>query len=430
MKNPASTPAAAPKAPTGDASTAAAPTGTPKMSAAPKTSTPKSAGTTAPDSASTTAPAMSAAPKAPNAMGKDEHTDVNKGDVIGIQNKKKISSDTKPLSYKRRVGSQPKAAASTGDPKFMRSKIKANRGEIGKDEDGPSLNYASFNKPNSEKRKESEANAQTIDYSNMNAKNPTPKVWTGAKAKQVAVRKEIDRKANQTASEYFKEKYAKKAMKDPVKAKSVKSAIKRIPRNMIGKSEAIEASLNTPFVPRFLDLQELAKSSPKEVLAEISLAKMAEIIGKLAKDQTVTPEDVKSLQSLRSTYAKAEGYLKFGDHVPSEEPPRNKDKDPEEIKAEGSGGDVSKEELAPGDPNASAAPGQMGTDDRSMIKEELKAEFKPKFYKSALDKEEKGSDVSAEEDRKSKGLQSKLMHGDSKKVHGKKTKHKRGGHGS
>jgi len=319
MKNPTSTPA--PTAPEQPSTQATAP---------------KSTAATAPKSTATTAPKIPTAPKAPNAMGKDE--------------------------------------------------------------DGPTLDYSKFNKP---KAKESGTPTGSLDYGSMKTK-PAPKPWAGAKAKQQEVRAKVDQQMSQTASEYFKEKFGKTALDPRAKAKSIKSAIKRVPRKMIGKDETkpglkiakneeIEQSLNTPFIPRFLNLQKLAKTSPKEVLAEISLAKMAEIIGKLAKSQSVTPEDVNSLQKLRASYAKAEkGYIKYGDHVPSEEPPRNEDKDPKEVDAEGSGGEITKEELAAGDPNEGTTAGQIGTQS-DMIKEELKTEFKPKFYKGEKEECEKGA---------------------------------------
>ena len=50
------------------------------------------------------------------------------------------------------------------------------------------LDYSKFNKPDSEKRKESEANARTLDYSKMVTPENKIKPWTGAKAKGDAAR--------------------------------------------------------------------------------------------------------------------------------------------------------------------------------------------------------------------------------------------------
>ena len=269
---------------------------------------------------------------------------------------------------------------------------------MGKDEDGPSLDYSKFNKPKKPKEP-----ANTLDYGNMQSK-PTPKSWTGAKDKQQAVRNKVDgdfdRRANQTALETIHEKLATKKSdsdptesgedmeKGPIKAKSIRSAIKRVPRQVTRKSEDIVEDLSKAFIPRFLNMGELMKTSGRDVFREMTLATIQE----LKKKQTLTKEDYEGLQNLRSSYAKAEatGYLKYGDHAPSKEPPRNEDKDPKDIKGdEGSGGEVAKDEQTPGDPNSSTSDQMSSGFDRAAstvsLKAELKEEFKPRFYKGALD---------------------------------------------
>lgn len=269
---------------------------------------------------------------------------------------------------------------------------------MGKDEDGPTLDYSKFNKP---KPPQNESGGPSLNYKDMKSK-PTPKPWTGMAQKVKDVRSKIDAdqaKANETALETIQSRMkTKKTSQDmekgPIKAKSLRSALKRVPRKAVRKTEEVMADLSVPFIP--LSINSLAKSMPLDVLREITLLELGRFAqnNSLAKSGSIQPEDIKRLSQLRSLYAKAEesGYVKYGDHPPHKDPPRNEDKKSKDVKGDdGSGGDVTKkDEMTPGDPNAANTnntpnqnPGMSrpGMSQRDMIKEELKTEWSPKFYK-------------------------------------------------